>query len=241
MAVAEPVLVGLRQSRRRVSIRNVFSFRKRRRGFDLEIPADVSATGRRAFDGAPIRACAGRLSARARTQSGVVALDDGRSRRCLEWLDHLLGRDGLVRRARRVRVVALGLVGNGTRARSATQPLAISLAGAIRLSRSDRWIPLHGFDARPGRKLARDPFVRPNAQTHYHRTANSWNRAWRWIGRARVARAHRLRSWIRAHRSGYRRAFSMARPVLSATGIDYSKLDRQLGGLFFAAHAAYCN
>src|ERR1041385_4502800 len=229
MAGAESVLVGLRQSRRRISVRNVLSFRERRGGSDLEVSADVSATGRRAFDCAPVRSRDGRLSTRARTEPRVAALDVGCSRRCLERLDHLLGRDGLVWRARRVRLVAVGVVGNGTRARFAAHPLAISLAGAFRLSRSDRRIPLHGFDAGVDCGLAGDSFVRPNAKTYGDRTARSWNSSWSRPGGAGVARAPRLRSRLGAHGSGQRGAFSMARSTLGVTRIPSFEMDRQLG------------
>ena len=72
----------------------------------------------------------GYLLARGRNLSAPLALD-GRARDCAQRVDHLLGRDGLVRRARRLRLVSLGVVGDGARARFTPRPLAISLAGAV--------------------------------------------------------------------------------------------------------------
>src|SRR5882672_4992977 len=44
-AAAQSVLLGVQQSRRRISIRNLFNFYKRGRRSDLEISAHVSTTG----------------------------------------------------------------------------------------------------------------------------------------------------------------------------------------------------
>src|SRR5205085_2000297 len=110
---------------------------------------------------------------------------------------------------------------------------------AVRLSRGYRWISLHRFDAGTGRDLARDPFVRPNAKVRFHLPAVFWLAAWVRSRRACLARPPRLRSRFGPRRPGCRRAFPMARPIRGLAGIHSPELDRQLGGFFFASHAAY--
>ncbi len=82
----------------------------------------------------------------ARSETFVSIVDLRCADRGAEWLDHLLGRDRLVRRARRVHLVAVGVVGTGARAGSTTERLAISLAGAVCVSARDRRISIHGRD-----------------------------------------------------------------------------------------------
>src|SRR5205807_715247 len=76
------------------------------------------------------------------------SVDLRRAGRGFEWLDHLLGRERLVRRAWRIRVAAVGLVGSSARVRSTTKPVAIFVAGAVCLFSRHRWISLHRVDAR---------------------------------------------------------------------------------------------
>ncbi len=62
-------------------------------------------------------------------------------------LDHLLGGDRLVRCARRIHLVAMGVVGSGTRSGFAANKMAVPLARALRLSARHGGISLHGFNA----------------------------------------------------------------------------------------------
>src|SRR5207244_1983800 len=71
------------------------------------------------------------------------------ARRDAERLDHLLGRDRLVRRARGVYLVPVGIVGIAALYGSTTKPLPFSLADAIRLSPRHRRISLYGCDVAP--------------------------------------------------------------------------------------------
>ena len=93
--------------------------------FSSEISADFSAAGSGALGGAFVLPGGGSISSRARPESLDAAFDDGRAHRVAEWLDRLLGCDGLVRCARGVYVAAVGLVGVGASARSAPEPLAL--------------------------------------------------------------------------------------------------------------------
>src|SRR6185503_4359979 len=70
-----------------------------------------------------------------------------RANRLVKRLDYLLGGHRLVRCTRRVYLVALDVVGRGTRSGSTANEVAMDLAGAVRLSSRYRRLSLHGFDA----------------------------------------------------------------------------------------------
>jgi hypothetical protein len=111
----------------------------------------------------------------------------GRDHRIVKWLDYMLGRQRLVRCARCVYVVAMGVVGSGTRFGFATNKMAISLAGAIRLSPRYGRISLHGFNAAPPRCMVVDQITGPSAQ-YFLNFAPARRRGARfWSFRARVA------------------------------------------------------
>ena len=76
--------------------------------------------------------------------------------RLVKRLDHLLGRDRLVRCAGRVHMVAMGMVGSRARIGWQTNEMAISLAGAICLSARHRRISLHGLDDAAPHRLVVD-------------------------------------------------------------------------------------
>src|ERR1700730_10446204 len=126
LAAAQSVFLGLQQSGRRISVRNVFRFCERGGRSDLEIFTDFSATSCGAFHYSPFRARGRCVLTRARSQS-IYSVGDLRCADCgVERLDYLLGRDRLVWRAGRVRLVSVGLVGIGTRALECADMSALS-------------------------------------------------------------------------------------------------------------------
>ncbi len=84
------------------------------------------------------------------------ALDLRRAGRHFERLDYLLGRNGLVRRAWRFYLAAMGMVGRGTRVGPTKNEMAISLAGAIRVPARHRRFSVHGFDVAAPDRVAVD-------------------------------------------------------------------------------------
>src|ERR1043166_1860189 len=169
MAHPEPVLVGVRQSRGRISVRHVFVFYKCSGNSHLELSTDISAASRRTLHCPPVSVGDGLVFAGARPSIFDSAIDLSCADRFAERLDQLLGLDRLVRRARRVHLVALGMVGSGEVASlfnaqrstlNAQRPIAVrierwalevrrstfasgALAGAVCLSASDRGFSLH--------------------------------------------------------------------------------------------------
>ena len=69
LAASESVFVGLRQSRRRISIRHILGVRECRRHSDLEISAELSPASRRTFHHASFRSGDGRIFPRPVTAS----------------------------------------------------------------------------------------------------------------------------------------------------------------------------
>ena len=136
LANLKPLFVGLRQSRRGISVRSVLGFCERSRHRRLEISAHISAASGCRFHCASFRSGSRRVFARARSSVFSSFVDFRRADRVVERLDHLLGRDGLVRRARRLYMAALGVVGCRARSRSTAKQMEISLAGAVCLPRS---------------------------------------------------------------------------------------------------------
>ncbi len=116
-AVAESVLLGLQQSGGGISVRDVLGFRECGGGpiwkLPLTFPQQAAALSLAHLF---VLGMGGYLLARGRELVAPLALMVGLVA-ALEWLDRLLGRDGLVRRAGRVCLAAVGLVGNGARAR----------------------------------------------------------------------------------------------------------------------------
>src|SRR5205814_8801090 len=116
--------------------------------------ADVFTTSSCCFHGTSGRPGCRRIFARAwpETNRSVIHLC------CIgcvaERLDHLLGSKRLVRRARRIYLAAVGVVGSGTGPRPKEIALALSLAGAICLFADHRRFSLHGFDAGAGAYVA---------------------------------------------------------------------------------------
>ena len=141
----------------------------------MEISAHVCATSCRAFHHAPECSCDRRIFARAGPPIFHCVVDLRRARRVFERLDHLLGRDRLVRRAWRVRLVAVGVVGSRTRARSKTDEMEISMAGAVRLPGRYRRVSLHGFDAGPFDRVVVDQVDRRNPQHRFDFAIVVWH------------------------------------------------------------------
>src|SRR5882762_5078479 len=162
----------------------------------------VSTTGGCTFEYTSLRSRCRRVSARARSQILFSSVDLRHPGRGFERLDHLLGCERLVRRAWRIRVAAMGMVGSGARTRSTTEPLAISLAGAVCLFSRHRRISLHGFDARALDRVAGLP-RRSLARRRVDQVRHGEFVRWRTISRnekfdARLADARRCRArlWI---------------------------------------------
>ena len=83
----------------------------------------------------------------------------------------------------------MGVVGSGTRSRFATNEMAISLAGAIRLSARHGRISLHGFNAVAPHRVVVDQVTGPNSQ-HFLDSAAALRRSARFRSfRARMAGA----------------------------------------------------
>ena len=133
----------------------------------MEISAHVCATSCRAFHDTPEWSCDRCVFARAGPPIFHCVVDLRRARRVFERLDHLLGRDRLVRRARCVRLVAVGVVGSGTRPGSKTDEMEISMAGAVCLSGCYRRLSLHGLDAGAFDRVVVDQVVRRDPQHHF--------------------------------------------------------------------------
>ena len=114
--------------------------------FALAIGAFLLARDRRTFHRAPVCSGDGRILACARPATFNSIVDLCRAGCCSKRLVHLLGRDRLVRRAQRVYLAALGMVGSGARNGSTANEMAIPLAGAVRLPRRHRRISVHSFD-----------------------------------------------------------------------------------------------
>ena len=116
MAVAQSLLMGLRQFGRRISIRHLFPLRKPGGDLHLAIPAEFCTAGSRPFDAASIGPWRGLFSARARAKfvpaSGPARSSGGNA----QWLDHLLECERLVWVIGRFCLASMGLVGNGARA-----------------------------------------------------------------------------------------------------------------------------
>src|SRR5262249_47288947 len=143
LANPKPLFMGLRQSRRRISVRHVFGVRERGRRFDLEISADVFTTGRCTLDHAPFRFGGWRIFARAGPGFFYRVVRVWRADRLAKRLDYLLGSKRLVWCTWCVHLAALGMVGSGTRSGCATNEMAVSVATAVCLSARYRRISLH--------------------------------------------------------------------------------------------------
>src|SRR4029453_11971092 len=187
LADPESVFVGLRQSRRRISVRHIFALCEYGRRFDLEISTYVSATGGCNLDRAPFCARDWRIFAGTRSRFFSRLIDLCCADRLVKWLDYMLGRQRLVRCARCVYLVAMGVVGSRTRAGFATNEMAISLAGAICLSPRYGRISLHGFNAASARCVVVDQITGASAQYFFNFAPARRRGARFWSFRARVA------------------------------------------------------
>src|SRR5262249_18163775 len=118
--------------------------------------AHVSTAGSRSFYHTPF--CVGhrRILAWSRSATFNSIVDLRRACCCAKRLDRLLGRLRLVRRARRVHVAPMGMVGSRTRTGPPTNEMAVPLARALRLSARDRRFSLHGFDVVAAHCMALD-------------------------------------------------------------------------------------
>ena len=136
------------------------------------------------------------------------------------------------------RLVAVGVVGTGTRARSTTDSLAISLACAVRLF-GYRWrISLHGFDARPPHRVVVDQVSGRNEKLRVA-PGDAWRSCARfWTFRASVAGDFRLRPRLRARSPAGIGSLAMDCSGHGAAWLHSAMLDGELGGLFHAHDAA---
>ena len=164
LADPESVFVGLRQSRGRISVRHVFGFRECGCHFDLEISTDISATGGGAFNRAPFCSCGWSIFTCTRSRFFNLSIDFCRASRFFEWLDHLLGSQRLVWGIGCVHMAAMGVVGGSARFGFATNKMAISLAGAVRLSPHYGRLSLHGFNAAAPHCVVVDQVTGPNSK-----------------------------------------------------------------------------
>jgi hypothetical protein len=226
--------MGLRQSCRRISVRHIFGFCECRRHSDLEISADVSTTGCCTLDRAPFRFGDWRIFARARSRLFDCAFDFCCAGRLVKRMDHMLGCDRLVRCARSVHLVAMGVVGSGTRTRFATNEMAVPLARAVRLSARHGRISLHGFDAAAPDRVVVDKITDPNSKTVLD-CANARRRSARLRPfRACMAGAPRSRSRFSARVAIGRSTLAVAGSACVAAGADFAVVDSKLDGLFLS-------
>ena len=155
--------MGLRQSRRGISVRDVLGFYKCGHYSHLEISSNISTTGSSPFHHAPFFSGNRRILARPRRSIFNFIVDVCRARCLFERVDHLLGRDRLVRCARRIHLAAVGVVGRGACTRSTAKQMEIPLAGAVCLPAHHRRFSLHGFDVAALDRMAVDQIVSSNA------------------------------------------------------------------------------
>ena len=161
--------------------------------------------------------------------------------RGVERLDHLLGGNGLVRRARRVYLAAVGVVGTCALTGSATNAVAISLAGAVRLSARNRRISLHGFDAHRFDCVVVDQIGWRNKELDVDLADVRRRRARFWIISASVACDLRLRLGLRALVAICGRALAMDRALARIACVSLAVLDSQLGRFLDPLSSAYRN
>ena len=84
-------------------------------------------------------------------------------------------------------MAAVGVVGSGTRAESATNKMAISLAGAVRLPARYWGFSLHGFDVAAPDRMALGQVASPNPKHLLDFADAPWCCARLWIVRTSVA------------------------------------------------------
>src|SRR5262249_502591 len=111
-----------------------------------------------------------------------------RACRFAKRLGHLLGCDRLVRRARRVHMATLGMVGSRARVGSTTNEMAIPLASAVRLSRRDGRISLHALAVVGLDSVVVSQIFSRNSQHFLNLADACWRRARFGPVRASVAR-----------------------------------------------------
>ena len=181
--------MGLRQSRGRISVRHIFGFRECRCiliwKFTLTFPQQAAALSIAHLFALAIGAF---LLARDRVFP-VSAIDFCRADRFFKWLDYLLGSQRLVWGTRCVHMAAMGVVGGSARFGFATNKMAISLAGAVRLSPHYGRLSLHGFNAAAPHCVVVDQVTGPNSK-HFLGSAAAHRRGARlWSFRTRMAGA----------------------------------------------------
>ncbi len=163
------------------------------------------------------------------------------SDRVTQRLDHLLGRGRLVRRARRVHLAAMGMVGSRTRARFATDEMAVHLAGAVRLSARHGRISLHGFDAAASNRLAVNQVVSQNPEHYLDSSDVLWRSARFRPFRASMACAPRSGSGFSAGVAIGSGTLAVARSACGTSRIDSAIVDSELDGFFLAQSTACCD
>ena len=123
-----------------------------------QLPTDFACRRRRCRSSIS-RCWGGRVPARAGTAAAGGVGGGGGARRRAQRLENRLGRDRLVRRAgggRVAAVVLVGVRGGDARGRHAARgtPVALSAAGAVRLSAADGRVSVHGGAAGAGDGVA---------------------------------------------------------------------------------------
>src|SRR5206468_6626105 len=139
----------------------------------------------------------------------------------------------------RVHVAALGLVGRGTCAGCATNEMAISLAGAVRLLSRHRRFSLHGFDVAAVDWLALHQIVSPNPQHLLGLADAVWCRARFRIVRARMARDSRSRSRFSTRTAADISTLAVACSACCIARLDTSFVDSEVGRFLVAKCTAY--
>ena len=206
--------------------RSVFGFCERSCHRHLEISAHVFAASGCRFHCASFRSGSRRIFARARSSVFSSLVDFRRADCIVKRLDHLLGRDGLVRRVRRLYMAALGVVGGHARSRSTAKQMEISLAGAVCLPPRYWRISLHGFDALPLDLMAGDQGISGNSE-HFVGCADAFWRGTRLrLVCSRVARASRFGSGFSARVAAGESALAMACSTSGFARPDLAMLDR---------------
>jgi len=106
--------------------------------------------------------------------------------------------------------------------------MALSLAGAVRVSPRYRRVSLHGFDAVAPHSVVVDQIAGPNAQHFLDFALTHWRGAWFWPFRAGMARTFGSGPGFSAGIAVGDSTLAMARSSIGFTGISSPIMDGEL-------------
>ena len=185
-----------------------------------------------------VLAMGGYLLARGRKLSEPLSCN-GRVRCDTQRLDHVLGRDQLVRRARRIAWLPWAWWGLERALDPRRGPLSFSLACAIRLPACDRRISLHRRNARGCHRLAHAQVVRHDKKNIGSVSDVLWRSAGTWPFGSGVAGLDRLHPRLGPTTRSRALAFSMARASGRIARLHFAELDSKLDQFFITRQSAH--